>query len=356
MAATRTFEIEINGVTQSVSAVDALLQKLEELEDRIENLSDGGIDVSDLRSSLQSIRTSLEGNVEDWEGINDKIGDVTTSVERLEREFRNLDDPFDVSDIRDARREIDGVTNDLRDAAGVRIEGLSNTATDAREAQQAVGGLAGELERAQRAEDLLLNGINLNVGGMNLQFRDVNQAIEVLRKKMQELHAAGQQDTQMYRDLSAQVAELSRSTRVVNAQISDLSQNTLQRFAAGIKGIAGIASIGTGIANLFGIDNKELAESIQKLGALMLIMQGVTSVQQQLRAGTSATAKVWEQFARVADMLLTPLTAIGNYFNELNDGRIGAVGKAMNNLTTYFDKLQAIKDLNFNVNLALNNE
>jgi len=85
-------------------------------------------------------------------------------------------------------------------------------------------------------------------------------------------------------------------------------------------------------------------------------MQGVTSVQQQLRAGTSATAKVWEQFARVADMLLTPLTAVGNYFDELNDGRIGAVGKAMNNLTTYFDKLQAIKDLNFNVNLALNNE
>lgn len=356
MAATRTFEIEINGVTQSVSAVDALLQKLEELENRIENLSDGGIDVSDLRSSLQSIRTSLEGNVEDWEGINDKIGDVTTSVERLEREFRNLDDPFDVSDIRDARREIDGVTTSLREASQVRLNGLNTTAADARQAEQAIGGLAGELERAQRAEDLLLNGINLNVGGMELRFRDVNQAIEVLRKKMQELHAAGQQDTQMYRDLSTQVAELSRSTRVVNAQISDLSQNTLQRFAAGIKGIAGIASIGTGIANLFGIDNKELAESIQKLGALMLIMQGVTSVQQQLRAGTSATAKVWEQFARVADMLLTPLTAVGNYFDELNDGRIGAVGKAMNNLTTYFDKLQAIKDLNFNVNLALNNE
>jgi len=105
---------------------------LEELENRIENLSDGGIDVSDLRSSLQSIRTSLEGNVEDWEGINDKIGDVTTSVERLEREFRNLDDPFDVSDIRDARREIDGVTTSLREASQVRLNGLNTTAADAR--------------------------------------------------------------------------------------------------------------------------------------------------------------------------------------------------------------------------------
>ena len=50
--ATRTFDIEINGINQSVNAVDSLIDRLDQLEDKIQSISDGGLDVSDLSSGI----------------------------------------------------------------------------------------------------------------------------------------------------------------------------------------------------------------------------------------------------------------------------------------------------------------
>lgn len=56
--ATKTFAIEINGVSQSVSAVDALLAKLDALDDKINSLSD--VDTSDLKIAWKVLEKSLK--------------------------------------------------------------------------------------------------------------------------------------------------------------------------------------------------------------------------------------------------------------------------------------------------------
>ena len=82
--ATKTFEIEINGISQSVSAVDSLLKRLDELEEKLNGLG-GNVDLGTMRSDLQSIRTQLQSNVDEWDNIQDRIEDATNSVVQLER-------------------------------------------------------------------------------------------------------------------------------------------------------------------------------------------------------------------------------------------------------------------------------
>ena len=104
--ATRTFDIEINGVSQSVSAIESLLKRLDELEEKLNGLG-GNVDLGTMRSDLQSIRTQLQGNVDEWDNISDRIEDATNSVVQLERAYDRVVNPFDEVDISRYAQQVD---------------------------------------------------------------------------------------------------------------------------------------------------------------------------------------------------------------------------------------------------------
>lgn len=338
--ATKTFEIEINGISQSVSAVDALLAKLDALDDKINSLSD--VDTSEMRSSLEAIRKELETNADNWEDISDRIEDVTQDINSLERAYNGLDNPFKVQDIRQYNEEVQDISESISDVekAADKIDGLGGLSADLQRATAGAEDLANSLNKVQRAEDQLGTKLNVNIGGLSLQFDDVNQAIGVLEDKLYQLASSGQRSSKEFAEITQQVVSLRQAVVAVDNEIDNAFSGGLNRLIGGFESLASVASIGEGLNQLFGIQG--LDESIQKFTALSLILQGIRNIQIDLADKASVAAKAYKALATVAEplgnLLTKPFEAASKSFtNFTNNFKYADLVGKLNELTKVID-------------------
>lgn len=338
--ATKTFTIEINGVSQSVSAVDALLAKLDALDDKINSLSD--VDTSDLKISLESIRKDLETNADNWEDISDRIEDVTQDINSLERAYNGLDNPFKVQDIKQYNEEVQDISESIKDVekAAEKIDGLGGLSTDLQRATARAEDLANSLNKVQRAEDQLGTKLNVNIGGLSLQFDDVNQAIGVLEDKLYQLASSGQRSSKEFAEITQQVVSLRQAVVAVDNEIDNAFSGGLNRLIGGFESLASVASIGEGLNQLFGIQG--LDESIQKFTALSLILQGIRNIQIDLADKASVAAKAYKALSTVAEplgnLLTKPFEAASKSFtNFTNNFKYADLVGKLNELTKVID-------------------
>lgn len=338
--ATKTFTIEINGVSQSVSAVDALLAKLDALDDKINSLSD--VDTSEMRSSLEAIRKELETNADNWEDISDRIEDVTQDINSLERAYNGLDNPFKVQDIKQYNEEVQDISESIKDVekAAEKIDGLGGLSTDLERATARAEDLANSLNKVQRAEDQLGTKLNVNIGGLSLQFDDVNQAIGVLEDKLYQLAANGQRSSKEFAEITQQVVSLRQAVVAVDNEIDNAFSGGLNRLIGGFESLASVASIGEGLNQLFGIQG--LDESIQKFTALSLILQGIRNIQIDLADKASVAAKAYKALSTVAEplgnLLTKPFEAASKSFtNFTNNFKYADLVGKLNELTKVID-------------------
>lgn len=338
--ATKTFTIEINGVSQSVSAVDALLAKLDALDDKINSLSD--VDTSEMRSSLEAIRKELETNADNWEDISDRIEDVTQDINSLERAYNSLDNPFKVQDIKQYNEEVQDISESIKDVekAAEKIDGLGGLSTDLQRATAGAEDLANSLNKVQRAEDQLGTKLNVNIGGLSLQFDDVNQAIGVLEDKLYQLASSGQRSSKEFAEITQQVVSLRQAVVAVDNEIDNAFSGGLNRLIGGFESLASVASIGEGLNQLFGIQG--LDESIQKFTALSLILQGIRNIQIDLADKASVAAKAYKALSTVAEplgnLLTKPFEAASKSFtNFTNNFKYADLVGKLNELTKVID-------------------
>ena len=352
--ATKTFEIEINGISQSVSAIDALLAKLDALDDKINSLSD--VDTSDLKINLESIRKDLETNADNWEDISDRIEDVTQDINSLERAYNSLENPFKVQDIKQYNEEVEDISESIKDVekAADKIDGLGGLSTDLERANAGAKDLASSLNKVQRAEDQLGTKLNINIGGLSLQFDDVNQAIGVLEDKLYQLAANGQRNSEEFAEITQQVVNLRQAVVSVDNEIDNAFSGGLNRLIGGFESLASVASIGEGINQLFGIQG--LDESIQKFTALSLILQGIRNIQIDLADKASIAAKAYKALSTIAEplgnLLSKPFEAASNSFtNFTNTFKYTDLVGQLNELTKVIDgdTFGAFQDLHHNL-------
>ena len=352
--ATKTFTIEINGISESVSAIDALLAKLDALDNKINSLSD--VDTSDLEISLESIREDLENNADNWEDISDRIDEVTQDINSLERAYNSLENPFRVQDINQYNEEVEDISESIEDVenAADRIDGLGGLSTDLERANAGARDLASSLNRVESAEDQLGTKLNINIGGLSLQFDDVNQAIGVLEDKLYQLASNGQRSSKEFAEITQQVVNLRQAVVSVDNEIDNAFSGGLNRLIGGFESLASVASIGEGINQLFGIQG--LDESIQKFTALSLILQGIRNIQIDLADEASIAAKAYKALSTVAEplgnILSKPFEAASNSFtNFTNTFKYADLVSKLNELTKVIDgdTFGAFQDLHYNL-------
>lgn len=329
--ATKQFSIEINGISQSVNAIDSLINRLDDLENKLQSISGEGIDVKEMKSSLTQISKELEANVDSWEDVYDKIEDVSSSIDKLERQYESLKSPFNQKEVQTYNKEVDQLSDGLSDVAkeADRIDGLGNFNSDVQKAKKSVDQLSDSLEKAKSAEDQLGTKLTVNIGGMALQFDDVNQGIGILEDKLYQLSATGQRDTQMFKDITAEIANLKMQVTQVDAAVDNAFSGGLNRLISGVGSIASLASVGEGIGQLFGLQDNTLDESIQKFAALSLVLQGVSELQQQLANKTSLASSAFKLLNSVA----TPtINGLGKLLNTISFGAFDKAGQAVDKL------------------------
>ena len=335
-----TFNIEINGISQSVDAVNGLLARLDALEERINSLSD--VDTSAMKKSLDSLRKELENNSNNWEDISDKIQDVTKDINKLETAYKGLQNPFKAQDIKQYNTELKSVENSIKGISDEadNIGSLGTLSRDLERADAAAKDLASSLNKVQRAEDQLGTKLNVNIGGLSLQFDDVNQAIGVLEDKLYQLANSGKRSSKEFQEITNQVVSLRQAVSSVDNEIDNAFSGGLNKLINSVGSLTSIASVGEGLNQLFGIEG--LDESIQKFAALSLILQGIRDIQQQLTDKASYTTKAYETLSKVATVTLS---GIGKGLNTISFGAFDKLSEKVVKTADVFKQADLINQI-----------
>ena len=258
---------------------------LQETLRRVQGLSDGMVEVGDtVDKTVSEISATLGKIGEECEKQEAKIGQLEDELESLnktivEREKIGQDGAVETRAIQERKKAIEGEII-VRKKILSELREQSNQLEDAREAiiteQQAV-------EESSKAHTSL------------------RQRLRELKMEMVEMEAAGQRNTERYRELQSEAAALTDAWGDVQAQANVLS-NDEAGFAgvlSGLTGLTGGFSAVAGMMGLFGEENENLQQIMLKTQSIMAVTNGLMQVSQALNKdsafmlGTVGKIKEW---------------------------------------------------------------
>lgn len=265
--------------------------------------------LADLKKQL----ANMELGTDEWEKLGQEVLKVNENVKRLEesygvftrsvgnyekaalgfKESANGVKVYDNS-IKGLTVRINDLTEELEnvDVASDRFAELSEEIRKAKiELQQ--------LEKASDvegnlAENLLGVKFETEINGIKYVFDDVNQGVGLLEDKLYSMVMAGKQNTKEFKLISEQIVKMKNAVVATDAAIDSMvgSSKGLTNVMSLVTGFTGIASLGQGLIQLFGGQNKELDESLQKFAGLTLVMTGVQEIQKEMIQSTSVFGKL----------------------------------------------------------------
>lgn len=309
MANIKQYKIEINGLTESVKAVDALNDSLKQLEGRINALQGKAINVGS-KSSDGGSKSSSKSSLSEEEKIQKQIEQLEEKrIAHSKEIYQNYLAAKDVlKETENDQKSIAATERLQAKTYSNTIAGMKQELADIKSAMQTVDlGDGDQLNKmTQRANELNealkkieesygqfgrnvgnyasaadgFKGIILNVNGVERSFESAKQASKELGNELKTMAVNGQQSTKEFKGLQKAVAQL-------NSDIKDatVSSKAMDNILDTMQSIASIGSVTKGFSALFGFDDSEIEKSIQKLVALQDVMQGIEKINQQINSG-----------------------------------------------------------------------
>ena len=260
----------IDGGLSFVSDIDnsQLESAIEETMRRVQGLSDGFVSVGSTVDKTVADIGDLLGQIgEECEKQETAIGQLEDELESLnktiiDREKIGQDGAIETRAIQERKKAIEGEIT-VRKKLLSELREQSNQLEDAREAiiteQKAV-------EESSKAHTSL------------------RQRLRELKMEMVEMEAAGQRNTERYRELQSEAAALTDAWGDVQAQANVLA-NDEAGFAgvlSGLTGLTGGFSAVAGMMGLFGEENENLQQIMLKTQSIMAVTNGLMQVSQAL--------------------------------------------------------------------------
>ena len=290
----KTFKIVINGLTESISAVDALNKQLDSLEQRINKINSikitatGGSGTSSRGSSgVLSEEAKLEKQIEQIEAKREAYSKEIYQNYLAAKDVLN-ETLKDQKAIAAAERvqsntysnTIAGMKSKLADLKSLR-ETTDVTSDEFKKINAEIGSLTKQLNELDAETKASANGmgkIKVMVGSVAREYTNYRQAIKELKAERFELANTLGQEAKEYKEIDEAVKKLESDYNDLNksSAFMDNLLDTMQSFTA-------LASVGQGLSALFGIDNDEIQKSIQKLVALQNVLKGIETIQLQMQ-------------------------------------------------------------------------
>lgn len=350
----KTFKIVINGLTESISAVDALNKQLDSLEQRINRLNSMKITVtggsgsgSRGSSGVLSEEAKLEKQIEQIEAkrevyskeiyqnylaskdqLNETLKDQKNiaAQERLRaRTYSNTIRGMkeELSDIKEAMQ-----TMDLGDGAG--LEKMTQRADELnrklKEIEESYGQFGRNVGNYKSVTDGM-NKIKVAVGNTVREYDNYRQAMKTLRNEEFQLAQTLGKESEEYKNVHIAVKELESSYK-------DLSKSSqfMDNMLDSMQTIGAFGQVGAGLTSLFGIDDKKYQESMSRIMGFMSVVQGIEKIKQQWDADDSWLMRPFKKLANGWNSIFKD---IQNWFNELGKT---AGEKFVNGLIINLDK------------------
>lgn len=311
MANTKEYKIVINGLNESINAVESLNKQLDNLEKRMNAINatkvstgggssrSGGGNNSAL---TQEQATQQEINKLKAEGLRldakiaasqDEIYKRVDATKQLYKETiadqkaiaaqeRLTADAYSntMAGMKAKLADIKAVINttDLGDSDKIKkmtqeANELTNKLKEMEEAYGQFGRNVGNYASAAEG----FNKLKIEVGATTREFNSAREASKTLKNELYALEIQGKSDTKEADNLRQALYKLQSAMddATKSSRIMDNAMDFMQSFTA-------MASIGNGLQAFFGFDDTEITRSIQKLVALQGVLNGLENIRKQM--------------------------------------------------------------------------
>ena len=267
----KVYQIQINGISESVTAVDALNKQLDALEKRIKALEGQNIKVSNNSESIrEEISAQKELNqLKKEEAAQQRLiaGEYDNTMKGMKQNLSDLKTVINSTDLGDS----DSIKKMSQDAK-VLNDKLKDIEQSYGQFGRNVGNYANGVAEGLKA-------VVINVGGVDREFKNAREASRTLGNELKAMAINGEQGTKAFKDMQVAVAKLNSDIKdaTVSSKAMDNLLDTMQSFTA-------LGQVGQGFSALFGFDDDQIQKSIQKLVALQNVMQGIEKINQQINS------------------------------------------------------------------------
>ena len=303
MANQRTYSITINGLTESVKAVDALNESLKTLEARIKALEGKTVSVGSKSSGGGSSKASslseeekLQKQIEQLEekriahskeiyqnylAAKDVLKETEQDQKQIAAAERVAANSYS-NTIQGMKQELADIksvmqTVDLRDTAQFDklVQRANELNTELKKVEESYGQYGRNVGNYAEGVAEGLQKIKVNVGGTVREFSNAREASRTLNNELKAMAVNGQSGTKEFKELRQTVLELESTMNDAKKPMDSL-MDTMQSLVA-------IGSISQSFSALFGFDDSEIQRSIQKLVALQGILKGIETLNKQIQ-------------------------------------------------------------------------
>lgn len=310
MAKQATYEIVINGVKESIAAVDSLNKQLDALEQRMDKLASKNINVSTSGGDGGARVSALDEEAKMLQQIEQLHQKVAASEKQEYQELlhakEELKEYQTIAKSIAAQDNLKSGINDLNTMQGMKaqlhdlkaamqtvdINGdqFRQWAAEANELTQKLKEAEASYGTFSRNVGNYSNGVadgmkkfSLEVGGVTKEFESARKALKELKTELQTLQFKEDQGI-ISDDEVKRMESLIPVVKQLESSIQDAGK-PLDAMLDTMQSLVAIASVGQGLSALFGIDNSEIEKSIQKLVALQNVLQGLQTIQNQINTG-----------------------------------------------------------------------
>ena len=356
MANQKSYSIVINGIKESISEIDVLLNQLEAIEKKINGLgkqgikidtkglkdlekikipeiSIEGIDAKVLKKEMQQLEKDIAKGAKTIDGeYTNTLNGLRAKLRDLKGELGTLDLDVDgdaFADLTDEIKELNDQVKQMEQDYGTFSRNVGNYTESMVDALNEFDGqmfeTAGAIEEVKQGVDSLKGKqmFDVNIGGVAVQFENVSQAIgeiddmaHTAAAKMQELAAAGKQNTEEYKKLNEEFQEYIQASanleriRKQTDELRDSVASTSRGLDMGVQGFQALGNamqMASGIAGLFGDNQGKIEEAINRTVQIQAILQSAQELYNQTIQNGTVLNKVWTVSLAATDKVMKML-------------------------------------------------
>lgn len=289
MANERVYKITINGITESVTQVDVLLAKLNELDERIKNITKQGVKIKIGKGDIDIDSGQITENINSLAGMRKELS-------RLKKEFVNMDfNDANWTKLRDKVLQTNNAVKSVEQSIGIFSRNVGNYTNSF---------LAAFDKFPQSVRDTLQGLKSFNSEAVTLE-----QKINTVHKSMSELGAT-KIDTDAYKALEEVLKNLYEAQAQVNESIKNAQDRThgINDIAETFKSATGAIQVAAGAMSMFGGKSDDAVKAIKKLQEIQTIANGLKDLSTSVQK-SGALWKVWTVALTMTDKVLALLPA-----------------------------------------------
>lgn len=325
----KTFIIEINGIQESVSAVDSLNKQLDALEKKIDALKSKNINISasgggnakaldeeakmlqKIEELHQKVAASEKAEYQELLHAKEELKEYQQIAKSLAAQDNLKSGINDTSTMMGMKAQLKDIKTAMQtlDVESDKFKQLQQEAnelnTKLKEIEQGYGQFGRNVGNYAEGVAEGMSKIQIKVGETTREFDNAREASRTLNMELKSMALNGQQGTKEYNDLNNAVKQMNSTLKDV-----ETSSVAMDNLLDTMQGIVAVASTAKGLSSIFGFDEGAIEQTIQKLVALQNVLQGIEVIRKQMQT-QEGIGLLLSKGNKAVDSLVTSIFGIG---------------------------------------------